>query len=104
MKLRGSHLQLMVNTPHPTTFEALILDRSKKVSSSQTPYRPKLSVGESIRTLRKAAGLTLDALAKKAGMSKGSLCSIEKDERPAGLVILKRLAKAMGIPVSLLVK
>ncbi len=104
VKRKGSHLQLVVNAPQPTTFEALILDRSKKASSSQTPYRPTLSLGETIRTLRKSAGLTLDALAKKAGMSKGSLCSIEKDERPAGLAILKRLAKAMGIPVSLLVK
>ena len=37
-------------------------------------------------------------------MSKRSLCSIEKGERPAGLVVLKRLAKAKGISISLLVK
>ena len=104
VKGKGRHLQLVVDTPQHTDFEATILERSKKASASQPAYQPKLSIGESICALRKTAGLTLDALAKKAGMSKGSLCSIEKNERPAGLAVLRKIAKAMNIPVSVLVK
>jgi DNA-binding XRE family transcriptional regulator len=105
VKGKGKHLQLVVDQPEAfTDFEASILERSKKASTSKTPYQPKLSVGESIRALRKTAGLTLDALAKKAEMSKGSLCSIEKNERPAGLTVLRKIAKAMNIPVSVLVR
>ena len=104
VKGKGKHLQLVVDTTPVTDFEATILERSKKASSNQKPYRPKLSVGESIRALRKTAGLTLDALAKKAGMSKGSLCSIEKNERPAGLAVLRKIAKAMNIPLSVLAR
>ena len=104
VKGKGKHLQLVVDTNQVTDFEATILERSKKASSHQAPYRPKLSVGESIRALRKTAGLTIDALAKKAGMSKGSLCSIEKNERPAGLAVLRKIAKAMNIPLSVLAR
>lgn len=106
VKGKGKHLQLIVDATAetPNDFEASILERSKKASLSKTAYQPKLSVGESIRALRKTAGLTLDALAKKAEMSKGSLCSIEKNERPAGLTVLRKIAKALNIPVSVLVK
>jgi DNA-binding XRE family transcriptional regulator len=104
VKGKGKHLQLVVDSPQLNDFESIILERSKKASSTQAPYQPKLSIGESIRALRKAAGLTLDKLASKAEMSKGSLCSIEKNERPAGLAVLKKIAKALNISVSVLVR
>ena len=101
---KGKHLQLVVSPPQLTEFESVILDRAKGVPNSKAPYQPKLSLGETIRTLRKAAGLTLAKLAAKANISKGSLCSIEKGERPAGLAVLRKLAAAMNIPISVLVK
>jgi len=104
VKGKGKHLQLVVASPQPTEFEATILERSKKFSDSKANYQPELSVGEAIRALRKTAELTLDALAKKADMSKGSLCSIEKGERQAGLAVLRKIAKALNVPLSVLAK
>ncbi len=101
---KGKHLQLVVAPPQFTEFEASILERAKAAPEGKAPYQPELSVGETIRALRKAAGLTLDVLSGKAGMSKGSLCSIEKGERPVGLVVLKKLARAMSVPISVLLK
>jgi DNA-binding XRE family transcriptional regulator len=104
VKGKGKYIQLVVSPPQLTDFETTILDRAKKAADKKAAYQPKLSVGETIRALRKAAGLTLAALAGKADMSKGSLCSLEKGERSAGLAVLKKLAAAMDIPVSVLVK
>lgn len=86
-----------------TDFETSILERSQRVSKKLKPYNPKVSTGDRIRALRKAAGLTLEALASKAGISKGSLCSIEKGERSVGLAVLRKIADAMKISVSALI-
>lgn len=84
----------------------VILARTTKSRrlSNKAAYKPDLSVGETIRVLRKAVGLTLDALATKAEMSKRSLRSIEMDSRSAEPSVLKKLANAMGVPVAALVK
>ena len=103
VKKKGKHLELVVDNSHLTPFEYEILKRSSRVASPTTPYRPSISTGERLRGLRKAAGLSLSALARKTGISKGSLGSIENDERPAGLSVLKRIAEALEIDVSVLV-
>lgn len=100
---KGKHLRLVVAPTALTKFEASILERSKQVSSDLKPYQPKIPLGERIRVLRKAAGLTIASLASKADLSKGSLCSIEKGDRPAGLAVLCKIAKAIGCPVAVLV-
>ncbi|MEK6706345.1 MAG: helix-turn-helix transcriptional regulator [Bdellovibrionota bacterium] len=100
---KGKHLRLVVGSTKLNEFEASILERSKNASENPKPYQPKLPLGERIRALRKAAGLTIEALASKAEMSKGSLCSIEKGERSAGLTVLRKIAKAIGCSVSVLV-
>ena len=100
----GKHLRLVLTPPVLSEFERVVLERSKTPIEGKEPYRPNLSVGEKIRALRKGSGLTLDVLANKAGMSKGSLCSIEKGERSAGLTVLKKLAKALGVPLDCLVR
>lgn len=104
VKKKGKYLVLVVVNSNLSSFEYEILRRSSRVSSPTTPYRPSSSTGERLRSLRKASGLSLSALAKKTGISKGSLGSIENDERPAGLSILKRIAEALKIDVSVLVR
>jgi len=102
---KGKSLQLVVRPSGIGELEASILERSQKANLEELePYNPKMPIGERIRTLRKAAGLTLDAVASKAGMSKGSLCSIEKGERPAGLAVLKKISRALGVSVGALVE
>ncbi len=102
---KGGNLHLVVQPSGISEFEASILERSTKTSvKNLKPYNPKMPVGERIRTLRKAAGLTLTAVASKAGMTKGSLCSIEKGERPVGLAGLKKISKALGVSLASLVE
>lgn len=104
VKGRGERLQLVVSPAGISEFEASILERSQKVSlEGLKRYSPKMPVGQRIRALRKASELTLEALASKAGLTKGSLGSIEKGDRSVGLMVLKKIAKALGIPVRLLI-
>jgi len=103
VKKKGKHLELVVDNSNLSSFEYEILKRSSRVASPTKAYRPNISTGERIRNFRKAAGLSLSALAGKTGISKGSLGSIENEERPAGLNVLKRIAEALEIDVSVLV-
>ena len=95
VKKEKGHLYLVVDDV--SKFEREILSRSKKVTGKETPYHPALTSGERIRALRLGLGLTLNDLAKKADMSKGSLCSIEKGTRSIGLQVMRKLAAAMGL-------
>jgi transcriptional regulator with XRE-family HTH domain len=59
-------------------------------------------LGSRIRRLRKEAGLSLSALAERAGVSKGYLWTLEKGEtktRPSGQT-LHRIAKALGTTIA----
>jgi DNA-binding XRE family transcriptional regulator len=103
VKKKGNHLELVVDNSNLSSFEHEILKRSSRTTSPTKPYKPKISTGERIRSFRKAAGLSLSALAEKTGISKGSLGSIENGERSAGLNVLKRIAEALEIDVSILV-
>ena len=102
---KGKKPHLVVRPSGISEFEASILERSQKGSMENfKPHNPKMPVGERIRILRKAAGKTLDSVASKAGMTKGSLCSIEKGERPVGLAVLKKISKALGVSITVLVE
>jgi len=68
-----------------------------------------MSLAKKIREERKKAGLTLDELADKAGLSKTYLWELEQDEdgvkRPSAEVVLKiadalslTIADLMGLP------
>ncbi len=101
---KGNSLHLVVGPSGISEFEASILERSQRAVEDLKPYDPKMPVGERIRTLRKTAGLTLEAVASKADMTKGSLCSIEKGERPCGLAVVRKIAKALRISVTALIE
>ena len=101
---RDNHLHLVVTPGKPSDFEREILTRSLRAAEPMAVYEPDLTFGETVRALRKAAGLTLEVLAIRAKMSKGSLGSIEKGERNAGLAVIKKIARALEVPLSLLVK
>ena len=101
VKKKGNHLELVVDNSNLSSFEHEILKRSSR--STIKPYKPNISTGQRIRTFRKAAGLSLSALSAKTGISKGSLGSIENQERSVGLSVLKRIAGALEIDVSVLV-
>ena len=103
VKKKGKHLEFVVDNSDLSPFEYEILKHSSRVASPAKAYKPTISTGERIRNFRKSAGLSLSALSKKTGISKGSLGSIENEERSAGLNVLKRIAEALEIDVSVLV-
>lgn len=59
-------------------------------------------IGERVRTLRRAGGLSLGALAASAQVGKGSLSEIENGTRNPTLSTLYALAHALGVPMSTL--
>ena len=53
---------------------------------------------------RKRAGLTLDALARASGVSKGTLSQIEQNKANPSITVLYRIAMALSVPVSALIE
>src|SRR5580693_8235904 len=60
-------------------------------------------VGDTLVRLRQADGLSLDALSKRAGVSKSMLSQIERNQANPTVAVVWRLANALGVPISLLV-
>lgn len=60
-------------------------------------------VGDTLVKLRQADGLSLDALSKRAGVSKSMLSQIERNQANPTVAVVWRLANALGVPISLLV-
>ncbi|WP_439681241.1 helix-turn-helix domain-containing protein [Embleya sp. MST-111070] len=58
------------------------------------------SFGASVRHRRRQAGLTLEALAEKSGVSRASLSKIERGERRPGLGTAVAIADALATPLS----
>lgn len=55
--------------------------------------------GEKVKTLRKAKGWTQEELAKRAGLHRTYIGSIERSERNVSLVNIQRIAKALNTKV-----
>lgn len=58
------------------------------------------SVGEQIRSLRRAAGLTTVELATRAGLSNGMLSKIERGTAHPSFVSIASIARALEVPVA----
>jgi transcriptional regulator with XRE-family HTH domain len=59
-------------------------------------------VGATIRSLRQAKGMTLQALATASGVSAGMLSQIERDLANPSLRVLSQVRNALGAPISAL--
>lgn len=57
-------------------------------------------IGSNIRDLRVAAGVTVDALAKRAALTKGALSKIETGRSSPPIATLMRIASALGTTLS----
>ncbi|MEI6203273.1 MAG: helix-turn-helix transcriptional regulator [Enhydrobacter sp.] len=60
--------------------------------------------GAAIRRLRLRAGLSQESLAAAAGLHRTYVGSIERGERNPSLVNIERLASALGVPASRLLR
>lgn len=59
-----------------------------------------VALGQRVRSVRKAHGLTQEALAHAAGVTIPEIGAIERAEREPGLYMLGRLATGLGIPLA----
>lgn len=67
------------------------------------PRGTSLTIGEKIRVLRGEKGLSLSALAERAGISVSYLSEIERGAVYPSLATLKRLAQELGVPALVLI-
>ncbi|MDQ6753403.1 MAG: helix-turn-helix domain-containing protein, partial [Actinomycetota bacterium] len=58
-----------------------------------------ISLGRRVRHLRKAAGLTLDALGAAVGTAPSQLSLVENGKREPKLGMLQNLSKALGVGI-----
>lgn len=66
-----------------------------------SPQRPK-TLGVDLRALRKARGVTLQALADDLGRSVGWLSQVERDLSEPSVDDLRRIARLLHVPISTL--
>lgn len=62
-----------------------------------------MNIGTTIQTCRKVRGMKQRELALEAGLSESYLSLLEKGKREPSLSALEALAKALGVPLSVLV-
>lgn len=62
-----------------------------------------MDLGRAITRVRRLKKMTQAQLAQSAGVSVSHLCLVEKNKRDPSLQLVESLAKALGIPVSVLV-
>jgi transcriptional regulator with XRE-family HTH domain len=60
-------------------------------------------VGPEIRRARLDAGLTQEALARRARMDRSYLSDLERDLQIPSLVVLRKICRALGIPIASLI-
>src|SRR5918995_1927608 len=77
------------------------LTATKPASRNPDQYLDRL--GERVRTLRHQRGMTRKALAQYAEVSERYLAQLESGEGNISIVLLRRIARAMGVPLARLV-
>jgi transcriptional regulator with XRE-family HTH domain len=65
---------------------------------------PGERMAKRLKTLRRRRGLTQEALAAKAGLSRTYLARLETARQDPTLSTLVKLAKALGVPVTRLLE
>jgi XRE family aerobic/anaerobic benzoate catabolism transcriptional regulator len=73
-----------------------------KLGRDNDPYLRRL--GERVRTLRNQRGMTRKALAGHAKVSERYLAQLEVGKGNCSIVLLRRIARAIGLPVTQLVR
>jgi transcriptional regulator with XRE-family HTH domain len=61
-------------------------------------------LGMKVQALRDKRAMTQEVLATKAGISRGYLARVETGRHEPTLTMLRKLAKALGVPVTALLE
>lgn len=72
------------------------------MSVKQDTDQRLVRLGEGIRTLREAAGLSQEALADAAGIDRSHMSRIERGKRNVSFLNICRISEALGTPPSAL--
>lgn len=71
---------------------------------AQDPEILANAIGRNVRRLRRRRDLTLDVLAERAGVSKGTVIGVEQARANPSIATLSRLADALGVGVATLIE
>ncbi len=84
----------------PWDFARHYCDASYRPAVEAMAMRGRHTLGQRIRRLRNAAGLSQDALARAAGISRVTLVRLERGEQTPRYKTLGTIARALGVDVS----
>jgi transcriptional regulator with XRE-family HTH domain len=65
---------------------------------------PEELFGQEVRQLRRKLGLSQETLAEECGLHRTYIGSVERGERNVSLLNIVRIARALGVPPSWLLK
>ena len=82
----------------PNHHEGAVLSAPFDIETLETS-RLDPGLGEEVRSLRKAKGLTLGQLARASGLSTGFLSQIERSQNRPSVTALFKLSRALGVSV-----
>lgn len=77
---------------------------TQKVTTSPSRRRPVRQNGAAIRALREKDGYSQQGLAKAAHITQTALSAIERDAASAYVTTLNRIARALCVPVSAIIR
>ena len=83
----------------PWDFARHYCDPSYRPTVEAMAMRGRHTLGQRIRRLRNAAGLSQDALAREAGIGRVTLVRLEKGEQTPRYKTLGAIARALGVDV-----
>jgi len=75
-------------------------NRVERASPAEQPSRPERPVGDLIRELRRAKGLTLSDLAERIGRSIGYVSQVERNLSAVTIPALKAISDALGVQIT----
>lgn len=91
-----------VASPFPTAKKLRVPEALYRPRGKDTPPRSEAArqLGEQVRALRVAAGISGGELARDSGVSRSMLSRIERGQVSASVETLERIAKGLGAPLS----
>ena len=87
---------------HSSSGATPLNDLDTQAAGDPNPLSLETSIGAAVRALRLRDGLTIAQVAEKADISRGMLSKIETGQTSAGMDTLARIARALGVSMSML--
>ena len=74
-------------------------DAQNEKCIEKNPVAIEIRIGHNIYKLRKARRLSQQELAKRAQVHRNYICHVERGKRNVSIVIIDRIAKALGVEI-----